>query len=70
LIRLDSDRAAYCDWAADLVRVIHFGTLVVDNATSLPHEIRDFKNQLLEKFRMAVTVLPIGKGQMIVQARE
>lgn len=67
LVFLDSDRAAYCDWVDHLVRVIRFGLLVVDNATTHPGEIRDFKRHLSNNLGFAVAVLPIGNGQMIVQ---
>lgn len=64
---LDSDRTAYCDWVVDLVRVIRFGLLVVDNATSHPNELLDFRRYLSDHLGFAVVVLPIGNGQMIVQ---
>jgi predicted O-methyltransferase YrrM len=64
---LDSDRTAYCDWVVDLVRVIRFGLLVVDNATSHPNELLYFRRHLSDDLGFAVVVLPIGNGQMIVQ---
>ena len=63
---LDSDRSAYCDWLADLIRVIRFGLLVVDNATTHQQELVEFKRRLLDDHCMTVAVLPIGNGQMIV----
>jgi hypothetical protein len=50
-----------------LVRVIRFGLLVVDNATTHPKEMLDFKRHLSNDLGFAVAVLPIGNGQMIVQ---
>jgi len=64
---LDSDRTAYLRWAGDLVRVIRFGLLVVDNATTHPNEMLDFKRHLSDDLGMLVTVIPIGNGQMLVQ---
>lgn len=64
---LDSDRKAYVRWVDDLVRVIRFGLLVVDNATSHAAELLDFKRQLTDVFGLSVVVLPIGNGQMIVE---
>jgi len=65
---LDADRAAYCHWVDDLVRVTRFGLLVVDNAISHATELREFQRHLSTNFGLSVTVLPIGNGQMIVQA--
>ncbi|ELP32053.1 O-methyltransferase [Rhodopirellula baltica] len=67
LVFLDSDRTAYRDWVVDLVRVIRFGLLVVDNATTHPEEMLDFKRHLSNDLGFAIAVLPIGNGQMIVQ---
>ncbi len=64
---LDSDRKAYCDWVSDLLRVIRFGLLVVDNATTHAQELVDFKHHLSDIHGLAIVVLPIGNGQMIVQ---
>jgi predicted O-methyltransferase YrrM len=66
LVFLDSDRTAYCDWVDDLVRVIRFGLLVVDNATTHPQEMLEFKRRLSHDLGFAVAVVPIGNGQMIV----
>lgn len=64
---LDSDRTAYSRWAYDLVRVIRFGLLVVDNATTHPEELLDFKRCLSDDPSLSSVVLPIGNGQLIVQ---
>lgn len=64
---LDADRTAYCSWVDDLVRVTRFGLLVVDNATTHPEELLEFKRHLTTNRGLQVAVLPIGNGQMIVQ---
>jgi predicted O-methyltransferase YrrM len=64
---LDSDRTAYSGWAVDLVRATRFGLIVVDNATTHPKELLDFKRCLSDELGFSVSVLPIGNGQMIVQ---
>jgi predicted O-methyltransferase YrrM len=64
---LDSDRTAYSGWAVDLVRATRFGLIVVDNATTHPKELLDFKRCLSDELGLSVSVLPIGNGQMIVQ---
>mgnify|MGYP003335934325 FL=1 len=63
---LDSDRSSYCKLIADLLRVIRFGLLVVDNAISHQQELAEFKRRLLDDHQLTVAVLPIGNGQMIV----
>ena len=67
LIFLDSDRTAYSRWVDDLVRATRFGLIVVDNATTHPEELLDFKRYLSDKLGFAIGVVPIGNGQMIVQ---
>lgn len=67
LLFLDSDRSAYSAWTPDILRVIRFGPLVVDNANSHPQEMHEFRHQLLTTYGMAVVTLPIGKGQLVVQ---
>lgn len=65
---LDADRTAYCRWVDDLVRVTRFGLIVVDNATTHAGELLDFRRHLSANLGFDVAVLPIGNGQMIVQA--
>ncbi|MFN7878348.1 MAG: O-methyltransferase [Pirellula sp.] len=67
LIFLDSDRTAYLKWVENLIRVIRFGLIVVDNATTHPQELFEFKKRLTGHFGLSVVTLPIGNGQMIVQ---
>jgi len=67
LIFLDSDRTAYSRWVDDLVRATRFGLIVIDNATTHPEELLDFKRYLSDKLGFAIGVVPIGNGQMIVQ---
>jgi predicted O-methyltransferase YrrM len=66
---LDSARSQYVAWAADLLRVTRFGTLVVDNAISHPHELTDFFQSMDEVDELTYCVLPIGKGQMAIRKR-
>lgn len=63
---LDSDRKSYRKWASDLIRVIDFGLMVVDNATTHLHEIIDFKQHLTDDLGFSVVLLPIGNGQLVV----
>jgi predicted O-methyltransferase YrrM len=69
MIFLDCDRSRYCQWAPDLFRVIQFGTLIVDNATSHPDEMRDFRTCVDHEPSLESVVLPIGKGQLVVRKR-
>ncbi|QDV45139.1 N5-glutamine S-adenosyl-L-methionine-dependent methyltransferase [Stieleria neptunia] len=64
---LDSDRSRYQDWSSDLIGVLRFGLLVVDNAVSHAGEMVEFRRTLSQEFGLSVVVLPIGKGQMVVQ---
>ncbi len=67
---LDSDRGSYVDWWPDLMRVISFGILVVDNAVSHPHEMSEFRKQIDAAESLESVVLPIGKGQLVVRKRD
>lgn len=67
LVFLDSDRTSYVKWAENLIRVIRFGFLIVDNATTHPQELFEFKGRLNGHFGLSIVTLPIGNGQMIVQ---
>ena len=64
---LDSDRSTYLEWTSDLVRATRFGLLVVDNAVSHIDELLEFRRVLIGDYGMSVVILPIGKGQMVVQ---
>ncbi|QEF98428.1 Putative O-methyltransferase/MSMEI_4947 [Stieleria maiorica] len=68
LIFLDADRSRYVDWAPELLRVLRFGLMVVDNAVSHASEMFEFRRTLSQGFGFSVVVLPIGKGQMVVQS--
>ena len=52
-----------------LVRAIRFGTLIVDNATSHPDEMAEFRAYVDQCSELDSIVLPIGKGQLIVRRR-
>jgi len=66
LVFLDSDRRAYVDWLPSLIRVTRLGQIVVDNATTHPQELAEFRNKLEANSELSSLVLPIGNGQLIV----
>lgn len=66
---LDADRKRYARWAPALFRALRWGTLVVDNATSHPDEMADFRACVDQCDELESLVLPIGKGQLIVRHR-
>ena len=63
---LDSDRFSYCDWWPKIERSLQFGTLVVDNATSHPAELRPFL-EMIDEEAFRIDQFHIGKGQMIIR---
>lgn len=67
LVYLDCDRNRYLEWIDDLVRVVRFGLLVADNATTHADELHDLSREMRSAFGMSVVVLPIGNGQMLIQ---
>lgn len=69
LVFLDADRKRYLQWAPALFRVIRWGTLIVDNATSHPGEIHDLRGYVDRCNELDSIVLPIGKGQFVVRRR-
>ena len=64
---LDADRSHYRHWFADLRRVCDWGTLVVDNAVSHEAELQPLIDAFSEDGGYHHTVLPIGKGQLIIR---
>lgn len=64
---LDSDRSSYLEWADDLVRATQPGLMIVDNAISHADEMFHFREHLTGHHGLSTVVLPIGKGQMVVQ---
>ena len=68
-IFLDSDRGQYVTWWPELLRVLKFGTLVVDNASSHPEEVAELRELIRERRNLDAVVLPIGKGELVVRMR-
>lgn len=66
---LDSDRSRYKDWIDDLLRVLNFGVLVIDNAISHPQELTELRERLDSESRLESVTLPIGRGQLVVTSR-
>jgi predicted O-methyltransferase YrrM len=66
---LDADRSHYAQWAPSLFRVLRWGTMVVDNATSHPTEMSDFRAFVDQRSELESLVLPIGKGQLVIRKR-
>ncbi|MEO1524894.1 MAG: class I SAM-dependent methyltransferase [Planctomycetota bacterium] len=66
---LDSDRSRYREWSDDLLRVLRFGVLVVDNATSHAEELESLRERIAAEPRLESVTLPIGRGQLVVTAR-
>jgi predicted O-methyltransferase YrrM len=65
-IFLDSDREQYVDWWPNLMSALRpGGLLVVDNATSHSHELREF-NAMVESSQYPNTLVPIGNGELLV----
>jgi predicted O-methyltransferase YrrM len=66
LIFLDSDREQYADWWSDLMAVLKpGGLLVVDNATSHAHELREF-NSIVEQSQFMSSLVPLGNGELLI----
>jgi predicted O-methyltransferase YrrM len=65
MVFLDSDRSQYMKWLPDLLRITRFGQWVVDNATSHPEEISQFRTQLNSTEGLGTVILPIGNGLLI-----
>lgn len=66
---LDSDRTRYQAWCDDLLRVLKFGVLIADNATSHPDELVEFRARIDAETNLETVTLPIGKGQLVVTSR-
>ena len=64
---LDSDRSSYVQWWRDIERVLEFGTLVADNATSHPYEMQPLMDLLYTRPELEHEVRPIGNGQLVVR---
>lgn len=65
MVFIDSDRSQYMKWLPDLLRITRFGQWVVDNATSHPEELSQFRTELNSTEGLGTVVLPIGNGLLI-----
>lgn len=63
---LDTDRSRYVGWWPDLKRVLRpGGMLVVDNATTHPHELAAFIDLINADSTFVSCLVPIGNGEFI-----
>ena len=70
LLFLDAERTEYPSWWPHPVRVLRTGgVLVVDNALSHPDEIEPVRLLLERDARLAVTTVPVGKGELVALRR-
>ena len=70
LLFLDAERTEYPSWWPHPVRVLRTGgVLVVDNALSRPDEIEPVRLLLERDARLAVTTVPVGKGELVALRR-
>lgn len=66
LIFLDSERAEYPGWLADLKRVLRAGgLLVVDNATSHASEMAPFVRAMMTDADFTCCTVPVGNGEFM-----
>jgi predicted O-methyltransferase YrrM len=64
---LDSERSEYIAWWPDLQRVLASGgLLVVDNAVSHVHELRDFVQAVQQTPGYITSLVPVGKGELVI----
>lgn len=65
-IFLDSHRPEYLAWWPQLRRLLApGGVLVVDNATSHPHEMADFTAGVRADSAFTTALVPVGKGEFV-----
>jgi predicted O-methyltransferase YrrM len=71
-IFLDSERTEYPAWWLNIKRVLRpSGLLVVDNATSHPHEIAPFVALVQDDDSFTTSLVPVGNGEfMAVKTNE
>ncbi|WP_148861323.1 O-methyltransferase [Marinobacter fonticola] len=63
---LDSDRAEYVAWFADIKRVLrNRGLLVVDNAVSHEQQMMPFIELLQSDAAFTTSLVPVGKGEFL-----
>lgn len=70
LLFLDAERTEYPSWWPHPVRVLRAGgVLAIDNALSHPDEIEPVRDPLEHDARLAVTTIPVGKGELVALRR-
>ena len=66
VIFVDSERGLYVRWWPSLHRALRTGGLmIVDNATSHPHEVAEFNGVVEADQRFSTCQLPVGKGEFV-----
>ncbi|OLF09953.1 hypothetical protein BU204_32245 [Actinophytocola xanthii] len=66
LLFLDAERTEYLSWWPHPLRVLRRGgVLVADNALSHPDEIAPLRDLLDVEEGLAVTTVPVGKGELV-----
>ncbi|NHZ97584.1 class I SAM-dependent methyltransferase [Massilia sp. CCM 8734] len=66
LVFLDSERAAYPGWWADLKRVLRpHGLLIVDNATSHEAEMAPFVQVIKADAAFSTSLVQVGTGELV-----
>jgi predicted O-methyltransferase YrrM len=66
-IFLDSDRGEYVGWWPSLRRILVAGGLiVVDNAVSHENELRDFCQLVRATAGYMISLVPVGKGELLI----
>ncbi|EGQ7881690.1 O-methyltransferase [Vibrio cholerae] len=70
-IFLDADRKTYVSLADDLFNLLKTGGLLVcDNATSHADELEEFRAWVSSLHNLSVSLVPIGKGELLVYKDE
>ncbi|EJL6579070.1 O-methyltransferase [Vibrio cholerae] len=70
-IFLDADRKTYVSLADDLFNLLKTGGLLVcDNATSHADELEEFRAWVSSQHNLSVSLVPIGKGELLVYKDE
>ena len=64
---LDADHNHYVRWWQEIRRVLDFGMLVVNNATSHDTQLQPFIDSLQSDDKFEHQVFDIGKGQLVVR---
>ncbi|HEX3481043.1 MAG TPA: hypothetical protein VHT91_38770, partial [Kofleriaceae bacterium] len=66
-IFLDSERSQYVAWWSTLQRILQPGCLiVVDNATSHPHQMEAFSRAVAGSPGILRSLVPIGNGELVI----